>query len=149
MMNLKLGQKVIVTGRLQEKQTNFYKVEKQKESILRRGSTGLSQKYETVLFDEIEKSGIIVGKRSVVKARRHSRAFNPYRGEYFVDTHTTRQTVYLVACDLRGIFMVPYDCITEVFEEYSTSSNSHCEGCLCGEEDDFYELDEDDFDEVI
>lgn len=131
---MKLGQVVKVTGKLEKVFVSRHEVEAQKRKIMRKGTVGISRKYETIFFDEL-KTGIVAGKRSVVGSREHFRAISPYTGDYIVDTKTTRQTAYLVACDMRGLILVPEECIHEIVE------------IKCDCEIDFEDLDEDDFDD--
>jgi hypothetical protein len=86
------------------------------------------------MFDE-PREGIVVGVRSVVGFREHS--LEPLRdGGKYVTTKTKRCTAYVVACDLRGLYKVPAECIesVEVLDEL--------------EEDDFDFDDDFDLDEL-
>lgn len=147
---MKLGQVVRVTGKLEKVFVSRHEVEMQKRKIMRKGTVGISRKYETIFFDEL-KTGIIAGKRSVVGSREHFRAISPYTGDYIVDTKTSRQTAYLVACDMRGLILVPEECIHEIVE-----IKCDCEIDLdeldddeIDVDDDFEDLDDEDWDELL
>jgi hypothetical protein len=104
----KLGEKVKVDGRFVKVDVTRDEVSEM-ESIVRSGFETTSNKYETRLFKEA-KEGIVVGVRSVVDYREHSLQES---GEC-IETKTTRRKVYLVACDLRGIYKVPADLIESI-----------------------------------
>lgn len=138
---MELGQSVNVIGKLMKVSPSGYHVEKQERKILKYGIVGVSRKYETVFFNEV-KVGIVVGKRSVVGTREHYRVLNPFTGEHVVETKTTRQSVYVVACDLRGLILVPEDCLQKAVEY-------KCECELDFEFEDDDDLFDDDFEELM
>lgn len=137
---MKLGQKVKITGRLEKIYATRASVQDQITKILKKGSTGISRKYETYYFDEI-RTGFIAGRRSVVGQREHFRSVNPLTGEYFVDTMTIRQTAYVVACDMRGLILVPENCIQESFENEISDEDLDFEFDDDFEEDELFDLD--------
>ena len=99
--NFQLGEKVYVTGRYEKVMITPPEVDTMKSIINKTGCEIISDRYELKRFDEI-KSGIIVGKRTIATKRRNYR----YEGQVLTEVFE-RETVYLVACDLRGVFYAP------------------------------------------
>lgn len=96
----KLGEKVMINACFENKFVTRYEVEKMKSAV-KRGAIAISKKYEIKEFQE-PRTGIVVGVRSIVDYREHFLNNNSD-----VDTRTNRCKAYLVACDLRGLFLVP------------------------------------------
>ncbi|WP_121615236.1 DUF6011 domain-containing protein [Virgibacillus halodenitrificans] len=53
-----------------------------------------------------EKQGFICGKRDIVTAALLQEVEDPYRGLHLMQTHEKWETVYVVACDMRGLYRV-------------------------------------------
>ena len=56
-----------------------------------------------------EKRGFICGRRNIVTAALLEEVEDPYRGWHLMQTHENEQTVYVVACDMRGLYRVHPD----------------------------------------
>lgn len=53
-----------------------------------------------------EKQGFICGKRNIVTAAILEEVEDPYRGWHLMQTNEKLKTVYVVACDMRGLYRV-------------------------------------------
>lgn len=102
-----LGEEVVVTGRYEEVSNMIVSDQFNKVRI--------TERYELNRFKEA-KRGFIVGKRSIVKNLIHKLRGNTdlvYSEEFLEDFDNwstdihKRETVYLVACDMRGLMYVP------------------------------------------
>lgn len=52
------------------------------------------------------KQGFVCGRRNIVTAAILEEIEDPYRGWYLAQTHEKSETVYVVACDMRGLYRV-------------------------------------------
>jgi len=125
-MELKLGEKVFVSGKFEKAQISPMEVEHMKWNV-RNGATEISRKFNVVRFGQL-REGIVVGKRSVMELREHT--MSNFVGDVTTKPFKRRET-YLIACDLRGTIKVPVECIIPV---------------ELAEEDEGLELDDEDFD---
>lgn len=53
-----------------------------------------------------DKQGFICGKRDIVTTALLEEIEDPYKGWYLAQTDETRETVYVVACDMKGLYRV-------------------------------------------
>lgn len=103
-LNLKLGEQVIVTGRYEKAVVTMCEVDKVERLVSETGSTVISDKYKSKELSKA-KPGIVVGKRAIPMKRKH------YQSEAFgvqevITEPADWKTVYLIACDLRGLMYV-------------------------------------------
>lgn len=98
----KLGQEVTVLGKLVKVEVTPKVVVDAEARIKTTGVPEISRKYRVEEFTQ-PCSGIVVGVRSVVKERIH------FLNGSILDTKTLRQPVLVVACNLRGQYLVPMD----------------------------------------
>ncbi len=63
------------------------------------------------------KKGFICGKRNIVSVAYLEEVEDPYRGLELVQTYEKEETVYLVACDMRGLYRVRAEDLELVKEE--------------------------------
>lgn len=102
MKNIKLGQEVLVIAKLMQVEVTPKSVDQAEKRILETGTPETSRKF--FIADLVKpRSGVVVGIRNVVRERIH------YLKDSKVVTKTTRQQVLVVACDLRGQYLVPIE----------------------------------------
>ncbi|MCC5802252.1 hypothetical protein [Rossellomorea vietnamensis] len=99
---LKLGQEVTLLGKLVKVDVSPKAVADAEARIKSTATPEISRKYKVEEFPQ-PRTGIVVGVRSVVKERIH------FMNGPILDTKTIRQRVLVVACDLRGQYLVPMD----------------------------------------
>ena len=58
------------------------------------------------LREHNEKEGFICGRRNIVTAALLEEVEDPYRGWHLMQTHKKEEMVYVVACDMRGLYRV-------------------------------------------
>lgn len=107
MVELNLGEEIVVTGR--------YKEARNLVVSDRFNNVRITERYELDRFKKARK-GFVVGKRSIVKRLIHELRERPDE-EYteqeiknydnWITGVQNRETVYLVACDMRGLMYVP------------------------------------------
>jgi hypothetical protein len=108
-VNFELGQEVVIEGKFVNTNVWRYEVEESIARIAKTGEPEISHKYEVEKFDE-PRFGVVVGIRSIVASRIHY-----FDGE-MVNTKTIRQPAVLVACDLRGMVLVPVNMVHDQIE---------------------------------
>lgn len=103
----KLGEEVLITGKYKEANNTIVSDRFNKVRI--------TERYELSRFEEARR-GFIVGKRSIVKNLIHQLRGDinkEYTEKYLSDFDNwdtkihKRESVYLVACDIRGLMYVP------------------------------------------
>ena len=106
-MNFKLGDKVTFTKSLSKQSgygvdmSNY--TDDQKKQLEDNGHINLVRyKYR----EHIQKQGFICGKRNIVTAALLEEVEDPYTGWHLAQTHEKYETVYVVACDMRGLYRV-------------------------------------------
>jgi hypothetical protein len=117
----KLGHEVVIEGKLVKKEAFPHVVELMKARIKETGKPEVTSKYEYVKFSE-PKYGVVVGIRSVASSRVHY--LNPVYDFEFVETKVERMPAVLVACNLRGLHLVP---IEKVYDFYDYELESEIE----------------------
>ncbi len=117
-MNFYLGDKVTFTESLL-KQSGYgvdYEnlTDKQRKALENDGCIKL-MRYKS--REHKQKQGFICGKRNIVSVAFLEEVEDPYRGWELVQTHEKEETVYLVACDMRGLYRVRAEDLELVKEE--------------------------------
>ncbi|SET95299.1 hypothetical protein SAMN05421676_11240 [Salinibacillus kushneri] len=107
---MKLGQKVKFSKSLSKNQgygVNYqYMTEEQKRELEEYGYIKLERFLER---EHKEKEGFVCGKRNIVTTAWLEEIENPYSEWDLVQTDDVFETVYVIACDMRGLYRVRED----------------------------------------
>lgn len=138
MEKFKLGQKVVISGKLEKQFLSPHQVEKVKRYIHLTGKPVCSSKYDIVGFSQ-PREGIVVGLRSIVGSRLHY--LDTSENTFTVVTKTVRQRVAVVATDLRGLCYVPLFMI-QACDDWDEFEDDDFDDLDDLDEDDDFDLDE-------
>lgn len=104
---MKLGQKVSFSKSLSKQSgysVNYDEMTtEEKEELENNGYIRLTRFIER---EHNEKQGFICGRRNITTTAFLEEVENPYRGWHLAQTECTHETVYVVACDMRGLYRV-------------------------------------------
>ena|SRR5690606_2614723 len=117
-MSFKLGDKVAFTRSLSKQSgygvdmSNY--TEDQKKQLEEHGHIRLNRYKER---QHKQKQGIVCGKRNIVTIAILEEIEDPYRGWHIAQTDQDCEMVYVVACDMRGLYRVRAEDLELVKEE--------------------------------
>lgn len=104
---MKLGQKVSFSKSL-SKQSGYYvdyaNLSKEQSQQLENDGFITLKRYKE--REHNEKEGFVCGKRFITSVGLLEEVEDPYRGWHLVQTDGTHEEVYVVACDMRGLYRV-------------------------------------------